>query len=126
MSKMSSSPVAPVRRPLLSDRNYSILKHTAAIGLPAAGALYFALAGIWHLPDAEEVIGTITAVNVFLGALMGVSQVSYNAAGAGYLGDLEITHLGNDIHTTQIATNTDGSIAALNDGDSVKLKVVRQ
>lgn len=123
----SSSPTVPAKRPLLSDRNYSILKHIAAIGLPAAGALYFALAGIWHFPNAEQVVGSIAAVNVFVGGLMGLSQASYNSSSnAGYLGDLEITHVGDGIQQVQIVGNTDGSISSLGTGDTVKLNVVRQ
>ncbi len=123
----NSSQATPPRRPLLSDRNYSILKHVAAIGLPAAGALYFALAGIWNFPNAEQVVGSIAAVNVFLGGFMGVSQVSYNASdAAGYLGDLNVTHMPDGTKQLQIAANSEASVQALDTGDSVRLNVVRQ
>jgi hypothetical protein len=91
---MSVSQPASAKKPLLSDRNYTILKHAAAIGLPAAGALYFTFAQIWHLPHAEDVTGSIAAVNVFLGAFMGVSQASYNGSDAKYAGAIEITNDG--------------------------------
>ncbi|MBR2822657.1 MAG: hypothetical protein IKE24_03090, partial [Clostridia bacterium] len=39
--------------------------------------LYFALARIWELPLAEQVVGTITAVDAFLGALLGISTAQY-------------------------------------------------
>jgi hypothetical protein len=99
----------------------------AAIGLPAVQALYFALSGIWHFPNAEQVIGTMAAVNVFLGGFMGISQVSYNASdAAGYLGDLNVTHLPDGSKQLQIAANSEASVQALDTGDSVKLNVVRQ
>jgi hypothetical protein len=75
-------------RPLLSDKTYTTLKHSAAIALPALSALYFALAQIWHFPDTAQVMGTIAAVNTALGALMGVSSLSYNNSDAKYAGSL--------------------------------------
>jgi hypothetical protein len=57
---------------------YDILKFIAQIVLPAAGTLYFALAGIWNWPYGEQIVGTITAVDAFLGALLGISTVAYN------------------------------------------------
>ena len=61
----------------LSNRTYDILKWIAQIVLPASGTLYFALSKIWHLPLGEEIVGTITAVDAFLGALLGISSAKY-------------------------------------------------
>ena len=55
---------------LLSNKVYNWLKFVAQILLPGVGALYFALAQIWGLLAAEEVVGTITAVDVFLGLFL--------------------------------------------------------
>lgn len=65
----------------LSDKVYDILKWIALIALPAAGTLYFTLSGIWGWPYGEEVVGTITAVDLFLGALLGISSAQYKAGG---------------------------------------------
>ena len=62
----------------MSDKTYDILKFVAQILLPALGTLYFALAQIWDLPLAEEIVGTITAVDAFLGAVLGISTANYN------------------------------------------------
>ena len=62
----------------LSNKVYDVLKFIAQILLPAIGTLYFALARIWDLPLAEQVVGTITAVDAFLGALLGISSMQYN------------------------------------------------
>lgn len=62
----------------LSNKTYDVLKWIALIALPALGTLYFALAGIWGLPYGEQVVGTITAVDTFLGALLGISSVNYS------------------------------------------------
>ena len=64
----------------MSNKVYDILKFVAQILLPALGTLYFALAQIWHFPYAEEIVGTITAVDAFLGALLGISTAQYNKA----------------------------------------------
>lgn len=61
----------------LSNQTYDVLKRIAQILLPASGTLYFALSQIWHLPLGEEVVGTITAVDAFLGALLGISSKKY-------------------------------------------------
>ena len=61
----------------MTDRMYDVMKWIAMVVLPALGTLYFALAGIWGFPYGEEVVGTITAIDAFLGALLGVSTVNY-------------------------------------------------
>ena len=62
----------------MSNKTYDILKWIAQILLPAIGTLYFALAGIWDLPYAEGIVGTITAIDTFLGCLLGISTANYN------------------------------------------------
>ena len=61
----------------LSNKAYDVLKYIAQIVLPAIGTLYFALASIWGLPYGEEIVGTITAVDAFLGALLKISSDNY-------------------------------------------------
>ena len=61
----------------LSNKMYDILKWIAQILLPACGTLYFALSKIWGLPLATEVVGTVAAVDTFLGALLGISSMNY-------------------------------------------------
>ncbi len=61
----------------LNDKVYETLKWIALIALPALGTLYFALAGIWGLPYGEQIVGTITAVDTFVGALLGISTAAY-------------------------------------------------
>lgn len=62
----------------ISDKTYDFLKWIAQYLLPAVGTLYFALAGIWGMPYGEQVVGTITAVDTFLGVILGISAVQYN------------------------------------------------
>ena len=61
----------------MSNRLYDKLKWVAQIFLPALGTLYFALAGIWGFPYGEQVVGTITAIDAFLGLLLGISTANY-------------------------------------------------
>ena len=61
----------------MTNRCYDVLKYIAQIVLPALGTLYFALAKIWPLPYGAEIVGTITAVDAFLGALLKLSTDQY-------------------------------------------------
>lgn len=62
----------------MNNKTYDVLKYIAQIVLPALGALYFALSQIWGLPYGEEIVGTITALDCFLGAILGISTAVYN------------------------------------------------
>lgn len=62
----------------MSNKVYDILKWIAQYFLPAIGTLYFALAGIWGFPFGEEIVGTITAIDTFLGVILGISSMNYN------------------------------------------------
>lgn len=61
----------------ISNKTYDILKYIAQYVLPALGTLYFALSTIWGLPYGEQIVGTITAIDAFLGALLGISTYNY-------------------------------------------------
>lgn len=65
---------------ILNNKLYDVLKYIAQIVLPAFGTLYFALAQIWGFPYGEQIVGTITAVDCFLGALLGISSLNYDKA----------------------------------------------
>lgn len=62
----------------MSNKLYDILKWVAQMILPALGTLYFALSQIWGFPFGEQIVGTITAVDTCLGAILGLSSVKYN------------------------------------------------
>ena len=61
----------------MSNQMYDILKFLCTILLPALGTLYFALAKIWNLPYAEQVVGTLAALATFIGVLIGISSYNY-------------------------------------------------
>jgi hypothetical protein len=61
----------------MSNKVYDVLKWIAMYLLPALGTLYFTISGIWGFPYGEEIVGTITAVDTFLGILLGISSAQY-------------------------------------------------
>lgn len=63
---------------MMTNKTYDVLKWIAQIALPALGTLYAALAGIWGFPYGEQIVGTILAVDTFLGAVLQISTAQYN------------------------------------------------
>lgn len=61
-----------------NNKTYDVLKWIAQVVLPALATLYFTLSQIWGLPNVGEVLGTITAMDAFLGIILGVSTSQYN------------------------------------------------
>lgn len=62
----------------LPDKVYDILKWVCLILLPALSTLYWSLSSIWGWPYTEQIIGTIAAVETFLGVIIGISTHTYN------------------------------------------------
>ncbi len=62
----------------ISNKTYDILKWITQLLIPAMGTLYFALAGIWGFPYGEEIVGTLTAIDTFLGVVLHISTNTYN------------------------------------------------
>ena len=62
----------------MSNKLYDVLKFIAQIVLPAFGGLYFGLAKLWGMPYGEEIVGTITLLDTFLGTILGISTYQYN------------------------------------------------
>lgn len=63
---------------VMNNKVYDTLKWIAQYLLPAAGTLYSALAGIWGFPYGEQIVGTIVAVDTFLGVMLGISSAKYH------------------------------------------------
>lgn len=57
----------------LPDAVYVALKWVVLVALPAVGAFYSGLAGVWGWPMATEVTQTCSYVALLGGALIGVS-----------------------------------------------------
>lgn len=80
---------------ILGNKTYDVLKWVALIFLPAVGTLYFALAQIWHLDYGPEVVGSVIALDTFLGAILQISTKSYNKSDAKYDGVIDVQELGD-------------------------------
>lgn len=72
----------------LSNDTYDVLKWIAQILLPAIGTLYFSVSQIWGLPYGEQIVGTITAIDAFLGVCLGISSDNYHKS----IGDSDETY----------------------------------
>lgn len=82
---------------------YNFLKFIALVVLPAAGTAYFALAGLWHLHHTAQIIGTISAVDTFLGAMLHVSTKSYSPATNGAL-KVDLSDPTKETYTLDVTT----------------------
>ena len=101
---------------MFSNKTYDILKWIAQILLPSLSTLYFALAGLWNLPFSTEVIGTITAVDTFLGFLLQKSSSMYQGDGV-----MLVDKSNDDVDVYRMELN--GPVEDLGDKDSVTFKV---
>jgi len=63
------------------NKTYDRLKFVVQIALPALATFYAALGVIWGFPNIEAVVGTCTALALFLGTLLGVSSKNYEPEG---------------------------------------------
>lgn len=62
----------------MSNKTYDILKWIATVVLPALATLTLTIGQIWGWSDWTVPIGaTIAAVAAFLGAILGVSSITY-------------------------------------------------
>lgn len=111
----------PERDYILSNGTYNFLKQTVQIGLPASGALYFALAQIWGFPKAEEVVGSIAAISAFLGIFLGYSSHSYNNSEAKYDGVIDVA--AQEFGKTLFMLNLDSDPENLDQKKEVTFKI---
>lgn len=106
---------------MITGRLYNWLKWLAQILLPSLGTLYFALAGIWHLASAQGVVGTIVAIDTFLGVLLGISQVNYNKQVAEGVMNVEPTENGQ-----KFTLELDDDPSELSTKKEARFKVVKE
>ncbi len=101
----------------MTNKTYDTLKWVAQYLLPGLGTLYFTLSGIWGLPYGEQVVGTITAVDTFLGILLGISSSKYQGDGTMVI---DTSDPERDIYRMELSD----SVESLKDKTSVNFKVV--
>lgn len=106
---------------MITGKLYDQLKFLAQIGLPALGALYFGLAGIWGLPSAEQVVGTIVVIDTFLGVLLGISSNAYDKSDKKFDGDMTMQKTNEGGLSYLLELNTDPE--ELGKKDVIKFKM---
>lgn len=98
---------------------YNFLKWFVQIVLPGLASLYFGLAQLWGLPNAGNVVGTLSLLAFFLGTCVGISTKTYNSTDTKYDGQLVVTP-GEDGSTLRLSNiSTD----ALENKGEILLKV---
>lgn len=73
---------------LFTNSLYDKLQFIAQVFLPALATFWFAVGGIWGLPNTGEIVGTITAADAMLGLLLRASSKKYYETGANFDGDV--------------------------------------
>jgi hypothetical protein len=109
-------------KPLLSNSAYDIFKKAVTVALPGVGTLYFTLSQIWHLPYGEEVVGTVAALNLFLGLLLHGSSRAYSNSDAQYDGTIEVAEE-EDKKTLSLSFDEDQDPDTLSGKNKVTFKV---
>lgn len=105
-----------------SNALYDALQHFAQITLPALGTLYFTLSQLWGLPSGAEVVGTITAIDAFLGVMLKISNIQYTNSDEQYDGTMDVVK-NTKRDTTQFQLNLNGDPHELKNKDVVTFKV---
>lgn len=113
---MSDSKKTPV---IQSNKLYDAVKYVAQILLPAVGTLYFGVAQAWGLANSTQVVGTIVAIDTFLGVLLHISSSQYNS-GTKYAGTVNVYET-DDKKT--LSLDLDGDPNELDQNDKLVFKV---
>ncbi len=64
---------------MLGNKLFDILKWIAMLVLPGLATFYFALSALWGWPYQKEIVGSLVAVNVWLSALLAVSNAQWQS-----------------------------------------------
>ena len=107
----------------MSNKIYDTLKFIGQIVLPGLGTMYFALAGIWGLPYAEQIVGTIAAITAFLNLFVEYKKNQYYKNELDTDGVLKFSIDGED-GKFFIEMNPDKTIADITGQKAIILKVV--
>lgn len=114
---------------VIPNKWYNRLKFVAQILLPAVATFYFAVASIWGLPKAEEVVGTLTALDALLGAVLGLSAKQYNARTPydGIMEFIEVPHPEDETRKKKVFTLAlEGDPDELQDQQTVTFRVAQK
>lgn len=60
----------------LPDKIYELLKWAGLVFAPAAACLIATVGPAWGMPYCDEIVLTINAIGVFIGAIIGASHLT--------------------------------------------------
>lgn len=107
----------------LPDKVYDFVKKLLTLVLPALTVLLTTLGTIYNW-DTGQIVQTIGAVALFLGAVVGISNVPFQRAGGGVAGDIQVVGFsgddGEEVRTTVVSFNEDPG--TLKDGQKISLQ----
>lgn len=106
---------------MMSNKAYDTVKWLGQIVAPAVATLYAALAGLLGLPGTVAVVGSITAIDTFLGVIMGWSASNYNKTLADPAGTI-LVDTQDPENGVYLAANSE-HISNLPDGSVAKFEV---
>ena len=92
-----------MKPPIMNNTVYDVIKWSVSIVLPAIGTLYYSISEIWGIPGGENVVSTITAICLFLGTCMGISNYAYANSDDRYDGTLNVRpNEGKDTYSLEL------------------------
>lgn len=104
----------------ISNQFYDFLSRLVRYILPGLGTFYFTLSGIWDLPYAEQVVGTLAAVATLIGVLVGISKKRYQGEGEIFVEEESPTTGG-----LTLSVDTANQLAEIKKAKQVTLKVTK-
>ena len=99
-----------------SNKTYDRVKWFAQYFVPALTTLWLALGKIWSFPYTVEIGATLSALDIFLGALLGISKSNYQGDGSMVVNTEDPT---KDVYTL----NFNGDLNEIADKKSVTFMV---
>lgn len=112
-------------KPLLANHTYDVMKNAVILTLPAMATLYFAIAKIWSLPYADDIVATITALSTFFGIILRVSSKRYDANEAQFGGTIDVIQKPEGGQKVLFAFKDDEVAENLDKRDEITFKIVR-
>lgn len=117
----NTTPSKAASIPQLGPKLYAALKWITIVGIPAFNSLYFGLSQLWGWTNEAQVLGTSALVAIFLGAVLGLSSIGYNASDSKYAGEIHLATDDGGATLKGLVFNADADVLSAN--KSVTLKV---
>lgn len=111
----------------MSDKMYDRMKWVALVLLPALAALYFGLGQIWGFPRIEEVVGSVSVLDAFLGLLLNQSSKTHAklTKDTVHMGDLIVVQE-VDGHPATVRLEPKDKVPVFEEGTNASFRVKRE